>query len=29
MRASEGPERDQATMWLGHLRWGDGKGGDH
>ena len=29
LRASEGPERDQATMWLGHLRWGDGKGGDH
>jgi hypothetical protein len=29
LRAPAGPERDQATMWLGHLRWGDTKAGDH
>ena len=29
LRASAGPERDQATMWLGHLRWSETKGGDH
>lgn len=29
LRAPAGPERDQATMWLGHLRWGDTKSSDH
>lgn len=28
LRAPAGPERDQATMWLGHLRWGDSKSSD-
>jgi hypothetical protein len=28
LRAPAGPERDQATMWLGHLRWGDTKATD-
>jgi hypothetical protein len=25
LRAPTGPERDQASMWLGQLRWGDSK----
>jgi hypothetical protein len=29
LRAPSGPERDQATMWLGHLKWGDTKAADH
>ncbi|MGH7740466.1 MAG: carboxypeptidase regulatory-like domain-containing protein [Candidatus Eiseniibacteriota bacterium] len=28
LRAPAGQERDQATMWLGHLRWGDSKTSD-
>ena len=29
LRSPAGPERDQATMWLGQLRWGDSNNPDH